>query len=117
MAEPLLSEIDDRGVATITMYRPDVRNAFDEHQIDRLTHCLKQAADNENVRVVILQSKGKHFCAGADINYMQRMGNNTHQQNIDDASALAELMRVLNSLPKPTIARVQGAAFGGAIGL
>jgi len=117
MSEQLLTHLDSRGVFTITMQRPDVHNAFDEDQIARLTDALQTAADDIAVRVVVLGSMGKHFCAGADINYMKRMGENTRDQNVEDARALATLMHVLDTLPKPTVARIQGAAYGGAVGL
>lgn len=117
MSQELISNLDHRGVLTITMNRPEVHNAFDEKQIARLTEVLSKAASDDSVKLIVLGSEGKHFCAGADINYMQRMGNNTRQQNLEDAAALAGLMKTLNILPKPTIAKVQGAAYGGAVGL
>jgi len=117
MSEQLITHLDSRGVYTITMNRPNVHNAFDEHQIARLTDTLEQASNNPEVRLIVLGSTGKHFCAGADINYMQRMGDNSREENLADAAALAALMKTLNFLPKPTIGRIQGAAFGGAVGL
>ena len=117
MSKELITHLDSRGVLTITMNRPDVHNAFDERQIARLTDVLDKAACNSDVKIITLESDGKHFCAGADINYMQRMGDNTREQNIEDATALAGLMKVLNTTPQPTIAKVQGAAYGGAVGL
>lgn len=117
MSKELITHLDSLGVLSITMNRPEVHNAFDEQQIARLTDVLSKAAENTDVKVIILGSDGKHFCAGADINYMQRMGGNTREQNLEDAAALAGLMKTLNTIPKPTIARVQGAAYGGAVGL
>jgi len=117
MSEELITHLDSRGVFTISMNRPKVHNAFDEHQIARLTRTLNEASTNHHVRLIVLGSTGKHFCAGADINYMQRMGRNSREENLADASALAALMKTLNDMPKPTIARVQGAAYGGAVGL
>jgi len=117
MSKELITHLDSLGVLSITMNRPDVHNAFDEQQIARMTEVLQKAAVNPDVKVIVLGSDGKHFCAGADINYMQRMGGNTREQNLDDAAALAGLMHTLNTIPKPTIARVQGAAYGGAVGL
>jgi len=117
MSKELITHLDSLGVLSITMNRPDVHNAFDEQQIARMTEVLQKAAVNPDVKVIVLGSDGKHFCAGADINYMQRMGGNTREQNLDDAAALAGLMQTLNTIPKPTIARVQGAAYGGAVGL
>lgn len=117
MSEELISHLDSRGVLSITMNRPEVHNAFDEQQIARLTRALESAASNDDVKLIVLGSDGKHFCAGADINYMQRMGDNTRKQNLEDAAALAGLMKTLNTLAKPTVARIQGAAYGGAVGL
>ncbi len=117
MAKELLTHLDNRGVMQITMNRPDVHNAFDEKQIARLTDELKNAANNTEVRLIVLGAEGKHFCAGADINYMQRMGGNSREENLADAAALAGLMSTLNNISKPTVARVQGAAYGGAVGL
>ncbi len=117
MSDELLTNLSDSGVMTVAMNRPDVLNAFDEEQIIRLTNTLDEIGANPAVRVVVLAGTGKHFSAGADINYMQRMGKNTRAENIDDAGRLAQLLKTLNSLPKPTVAKVQGAAFGGGVGL
>jgi len=117
MSEELITACTDAGILTITMNRPEVHNAFDDLQIERFTHALQEAQDNDQVRVVIIAGQGKSFSAGGDINYMRRMGNNTYQENLDDGARLAELMRLLNFLPKPTVARVHGAAMGGGVGL
>ncbi len=117
MSEALQAHLDSRGVFTITMNRPKVHNAFDEQQIALLTQTLNDVSDDREVRLIVLGSTGKHFCAGADINYMQRMSRNNMDENIADAAALARLMKTLNDIPKPTVARVQGAAYGGAVGL
>ena len=113
----VVTQVDERGVATITMNNPDKHNAFDDQIIAELSDAFQQVADDENVRVVILASEGKSFSAGADLNWMKRMASYTREENFRDSQALAELLRRLNFLPKPTIARVQGAAFGGAVGL
>jgi len=110
-------QVDERGVARLTLNRPDVHNAFDDVMIDELIAALTQAADDDNVRVLVLQSEGKNFSAGADLNWMRSMADKDYQQNIDDAGELSLLMQRLDELPKPTIALVQGAAFGGAVGL
>lgn len=114
---PLLVALEPRGVLRLTMNRPEVHNAFDDHQALRLIEALDDAAANNAVRIVVLGATGKHFCAGGDLNYMRRMGDNTYEQNCEDAGQLARLMKTLNFFPKPTIARVQGGAFGGAVGL
>ena len=113
----VVTQVDERGVATITMNNPDKHNAFDDQIIAELSDAFQQVADDENVRVVILASEGKSFSAGADLNWMKRMASYTREENFRDSQALAEMLRRLNFLPKPTIARVQGAAFGGAVGL
>jgi methylglutaconyl-CoA hydratase len=94
-----------------------VQNAFNSKQIVLLTEALENAASNPKVKVIVLCGEGKKFCAGGDINYMKQMGQNSFQENKEDALQLAHLMHTLNELPKPTIARVNGAAYGGGVGL
>jgi len=115
--QALLVAIDSRGVATVTMNRPEKHNAFDDAVIAELTTAFKQLAANDKARIMILAAEGKSFSAGADLNWMKRMANYTYEENLRDAGALAEMLKTLNDLPFPTIARVQGAAFGGAVGL
>lgn len=117
MSDALLFEVDERGVATVTLNRPEKHNAFDDNVITALTQCFQQIAEDSNIRVVILAANGKHFCAGADLAWMQRMAGYSEQENLQDANALANMLYTLNTLPQPTIAKVQGAAFGGAVGL
>src|SRR5262245_38145912 len=109
--------IDDRGVATLTLNRPDVHNAFDDQLIANLTHKLRELAHNYAVRVVVVAANGKSFSAGADLNWMERMARYSEAENLRDAVALADLMHTLSALPKPTVACVQGAAYGGGVGL
>jgi len=104
-------------VARVTLNRPDIHNAFDDQLISELTHTLVDLDQNPSVRVLVLQSEGKSFCAGADLNWMKRMVKYSEQENFDDAMALANMLQTLNDFSKPTIARVQGAAFGGGVGL
>lgn len=110
-------QVDDRGVAWLTLDRPDVHNAFDDVMIGELLGALDNASQDNKVRVLVLKSEGKNFSAGADLNWMRSMADKDFQQNIDDAGQLSLLMQRLDQLPKPTIALVQGAAFGGAVGL
>ena len=110
-------QIDARGVATLTLNRPEVHNAFDDALIAELTAQLVELGGNGEVRAVVLAGRGKSFSAGADLNWMRRMAGYSHDDNLRDALALATLMRTLNELPKPTLARVHGAAFGGGVGL
>ena len=104
-------------VATIWMNRPDVHNAFDEALIAELTAACQALDKDERVRAVVLAGRGKSFSAGADLNWMKRAANNGVEENLNDARALARMLRVLAEMKKPTIARVQGAALGGGTGL
>ncbi|TQV66173.1 enoyl-CoA hydratase/isomerase family protein [Exilibacterium tricleocarpae] len=113
----VLMDIDARGVATITLNRADKHNAFDDAVIALLTRRFEAAAADKQVRAVVLAATGKSFSAGADLAWMQRMAGYSYEENRRDADALAQMLNTLNTLPKPTIARVQGAAFGGAVGL
>ena len=114
--ENLIVEIEN-GVATLILNRPDVHNAFDDALIVQIIEALNAVEADDTVRVIVLTSNGKHFSAGADLNWMKRMAVLTEQENRDDAVVLAGLMHKLNSLNKPTIALVNGAAYGGAVGL
>ncbi|SEL43171.1 enoyl-CoA hydratase/isomerase family protein [Halomonas daqiaonensis] len=112
--------IDDRGVAKLTLDRPDVHNAFDDSLIAELNDHLLQlheAARHGEVRAVVLGSEGKSFSAGADLNWMKRMVEYDFDDNLADSRKLAALMHGLDTLPCPTVCRVQGATFGGAVGL
>ena len=118
MMKPLfLEEIDEDGVARITLTRPEVHNAFNDTLIAELTTVLSGLGTDSRVRAVILGAQGRNFSAGADLNWMQRMAGNTQDENLRDARALAELMRTLNELPRPTVALVQGRSLGGGVGL
>ncbi len=110
-------QLDSRGVATLQLARPDVHNAFDDRMIAELNHALAALAQQPEVRVLVLRGQGKNFSAGADLGWMRAMAQKNYQENLDDAGQLALLMQQLNSFPAPTIALVQGAAFGGAVGL
>jgi methylglutaconyl-CoA hydratase len=111
-------EIELAGpVATIWMNRPDMHNAFDEILIAELTAACIALDQDADIRVVVLAGRGKSFSAGADLNWMKRAANNGVDDNLNDARALARMLRVLAEMKKPTIARVQGAALGGGTGL
>jgi len=107
----------DRGIASVILNRPGQHNAFDDGMIVELLELLDKLEQDERVRVLVLRATGKSFSAGADLNWMRRMADYDLAQNTDDAMQLAELMRRLNCFPKPTIALVQGAAYGGGVGL
>lgn len=104
-------------IARLRLNRPELHNAFDAGLIADLTVALGRLAKDDEARVVVLEAAGPSFSAGADLNWMRGMATASQAENREDALALARLMRVLDDLPKPTIARVQGAAFGGGVGL
>lgn len=112
-----LSIAREGPVARLRLDRPDLHNAFDAALIAALTEALGQLADDAQVRVVVLEGSGRSFSAGADLNWMRGMATADEATNREDALALARLMRALDELPKPTIARVHGAALGGGVGL
>ena len=116
-AEHLHTAVDNQGVATITLTRTKVRNAFSAKTISHLLTTLAVLKHDPAVRILILRAEGEHFSAGADINWMKDIAKLGYQENLADAAQLAKLMDNLNQFPKPTIALIQGACFGGAIGL
>jgi methylglutaconyl-CoA hydratase len=105
------------GVVSLTLDRPEVHNAFDDRLIAALTGELERLGANDAVRVVVLTGAGRSFSAGADLTWMRRTASYGEAENLADARALAKLMQTLNELPKPTVARVNGAALGGGTGL
>ncbi len=107
----------DNGVATLWMNRPDKHNAFDENLIEELTRGALALGADDNIRVVVLAGRGKSFSAGADLDWMRRAAEYGYEQNLSDARALAAMLRAIAEMPKPTIARVHGAALGGGMGL
>lgn len=113
----LLTTIKDNGVATITLNRADIHNAFDDQLIKQLTQSIQSLDDDAQVRIIVLAAEGKSFSAGADLNWMKKMAGYDWEQNYRDSLQLAELMRTLHECKKTTIALVQGAAFGGGVGL
>ena len=115
--DKVITQIDSRGVARVTLNNPDKHNAFDDQMIIELTNAFNALAANTNERIMLLKSEGKSFSAGADLDWMKRMASYSYQQNLNDARALAAMLKALHQMPIPTIARVQGAAFGGAVGL
>lgn len=117
MSDKLQCEIDSEGVATVTLNRPDIHNAFDDALIRELGETFDQLSQKPEIRALVLASNGKSFSAGADLNWMKRMAGYNEEDNRRDAAALAAMLHKLDTFPAPTIARVQGAAFGGAVGL
>jgi len=116
MSEILLVEKRDQ-VAYVTLNRPQIRNAFDETLIAELGHALAELDADATVRAVVLGGAGTAFCAGADLNWMKRMAGYGYEQNLADARALASMLKTLDRMSKPTIARVHGPAFAGGVGL
>jgi methylglutaconyl-CoA hydratase len=112
----LLTEVD-RGVGIVTLNRADRHNAFDDAAIVELIHAVAALESDPAVRLIVIGSVGKSFCAGADLNWMQRVAGYGPEENLRDARALAEMLRRIAQCPKPVIARVQGAAYGGGVGL
>lgn len=118
MEEPyFLEEIGDNGVARVTLTRVHVHNAFNDLMIAELARSLAGLESDRRVRVVVLAAQGNSFSAGADLAWMKRMAEYGEAENLEDARALARLMRRLDQLSKPTLALVQGPAFGGGVGL
>jgi methylglutaconyl-CoA hydratase len=116
MYQNIVTEID-HGVGIVSLSRPDRHNAFDDITIVELLQALAEMEANAAVRVVVVSSAGKSFCAGADLTWMQRAAGYGAAENLRDAKVLAEMLRKLSRLPKPTVARVQGSAYGGGLGL
>ena len=107
----------DRGVETVTLNRPEVRNAFNDEVIAELTAVFGELAKRDEVRCIVLAGNGPAFCAGADLNWMKRMATYTREENLEDASQLARMLEVIFHCPKPTIAKVQGDVYAGGTGL
>jgi len=113
----LLLSSDARGVVTLTLNRPERHNAFDDAVVALLTATFRQLAANEAVRMLVIRGAGRSFSAGGDIEWMRRMAGASFEENLVDSQALARMMRLLDGFPKPTIAFVHGAAYGGGVGL
>ncbi len=105
------------GVATVTLARADVRNAFNDALIAALRQVFIDLGADDSVRCIVLAAQGKAFCAGADLNWMRAMADYSPAQNMADAQGLADMLHTIYACPKPTIARVQGDAFAGGMGL
>lgn len=104
-------------ITTVTLARPDPHNAFNDEMMKELTETFGALGADAAVRAVVLAAEGKSFCAGADIHWMKRMVDYSIDQNISDANILARMLRAIRECPKPVIARVHGAAYGGGVGL
>jgi methylglutaconyl-CoA hydratase len=105
------------GCATVWLNRPERHNAFDQGLVDELTRCLMLLSQDSAVRVIVLAGRGRNFCAGADLAWMQQQALASFDANLEDARRLASMLRALAQAPQPTVARVQGVALGGGLGL
>ncbi len=105
------------AVATVTLARPDARNALNDELIGELARCMKELAEDDGVRVVVLTGEGDFFCAGADIGYMRDTAEFSYEENLEDAQNIAAMFGAVDECPKPVVARVRGAAIGGGAGL
>lgn len=115
--ETILLDTDPRGVATVTLNRPRVHNAFDQVLVASLTEAFASVAADGSARAMLLRGRGETFCAGADLNWMRQSADFSREENEEDALRLAAMLRRLSDLPVPTIALVQGGAYGGGLGL
>jgi methylglutaconyl-CoA hydratase len=117
ISDKVLYRVDKNGVATVTLDNGEKHNAFDDVIIKTLTDIFNDIAKRDDIKVMVLDANGKSFSAGADLGWMKRMAGYSYEDNLKDANKLAQMLRALNFLPQATIAKVQGAAFGGAVGL
>jgi methylglutaconyl-CoA hydratase len=114
--ETLTITREDR-VATVTLNRPDVRNAFNETTIAEIKQAFSELGEDDALRAIVLAANGPAFCAGADLNWMKKMAGYTHAENHADALQLAEMLRTIYLCPKPVVAKVQGDCYAGGMGL
>jgi len=109
--------LDSRGVLTVSLNRPEVRNAFNEEMIDELGRVFTSDALQKEVRVIVLKGEGSVFCAGGDLNWMKKSVDRTRDENLNDTRRLTQMFKVMNECAKPVIGLIQGAAIGGGVGL
>lgn len=124
-----ISSLDDLGllstltvtvsdhIATVTLARPDKRNAFNDQVIEELNFAFTKLGNDDAVRAIVLAAEGKAFCAGADLNWMRAMADYSHEENLADADKLAQMLKTIYQCPKPTLAAIQGDVYAGGIGL
>lgn len=116
-ANKVLFHLNDLGVATVTLNNSEKHNAFDDVIINKLTSLFKEISARDDIHVMVLAAAGKSFSAGADLSWMKRMAGFSFEENLQDANTLAKMLETLNFMPQTTIAKIQGATFGGAVGL
>src|SRR5690606_25041656 len=107
----------EQHVATVTLNRPEIRNAFNDEMIAELTHAFTKLGNDEQVRVIVLAAAGKAFCAGADLNWMRAMADYSYEENLADADKLAQMLKTIYECPKPTVAAIQGDVYSCGIAL
>jgi methylglutaconyl-CoA hydratase len=112
-----LSRTGEGPVTTVTLRRPEARNALDAALVGEVARCFEELAEDESVRVVVLTGEGPSFCAGADVGYMRDTSKFSYEENLEDARRLADMFLAVDDLPKPVVARVRGGAIGGGAGL
>jgi methylglutaconyl-CoA hydratase len=115
--ETLTASTDARGVMTISLNRPEIRNAFNDVLIQELTHVFESEAGKPEVRIIVLKGEGPVFCAGGDLNWMRRSIDLNYEENLKDTRKLTQMFNLMNECAKPMIGRIQGAAIGGGVGL
>ncbi|GAW97724.1 MULTISPECIES: enoyl-CoA hydratase/isomerase family protein [Colwellia] len=116
-SKKVLYTVSDNGVATVTLNNTEKHNAFDDIIIKTLTDIFNDIAKRDDINIMVLAANGKSFSAGADLAWMKRMAGYSYEDNLKDATKLAQMLKALNFMPQATIAKIQGAAFGGAVGL
>ncbi|MEZ7501462.1 enoyl-CoA hydratase/isomerase family protein [Psychrobacter sp. Arc29] len=107
----------EQHVATVTLNRPEIRNAFNDEMIAELTDAFNTLGADDEVRVIVLAATGKAFCAGADLNWMRAMADYSYEENLADADKLAQMLKTIYECPKPTVAAIQGDVYAGGMGL
>ena len=112
-----LSLTRDNSVATVTLNRPEVRNAFNETTIAEITQVFTDLSADDSLRAIVLAANGAAFCAGADLNWMKKMADYSHEENLADAGALAQMLTAIYTCAKPVVAQVQGDCYAGGMGL
>ena len=113
----ILTNHNKKGIFTITLNRPEVKNSFNESMIQNLHNAIKEIQDQKNFRILIISGNGDSFSAGADLNWMKKSIGFSKEENIKDASLFASMLKTLDNLKRPTIAKINGHTFGGGLGI
>lgn len=114
---PLRTDRDERGVVTLTLDRPEARNAFSARLMQAIADTVDDLVDDAGIRALVLTGEGSAFSAGADLTWMSSLKDNTFEENVEDSRHFERMLRTVNDFPAPTLARVNGHAIGGAAGL